>query len=54
MFAPNEGIMEDVQGVELRRPSQLYASAKKIDGQVEQTFIGGSVIIIAEGKLLLS
>ena len=41
-----------VQGVELRRPSQLYASAKKIGGQVVQTFIGGYAVTIAEGKLL--
>lgn len=40
------------QGVELRRPSQLYASAMKASGQVTQTFIGGYAIPVARGKLL--
>lgn len=41
------------QGVELGRPSQLYASAQKQNGQVQETFIGGYAIPIMQGKLLL-
>lgn len=40
------------QGIELGRPSQLYASAAKEKGQVIKTWIGGYAVPVAQGKLL--
>lgn len=37
------------QGAELGRPSFLYASADKKDGQVVTTRVGGGAVIVAEG-----
>jgi len=39
------------QGVEMGRPSILHARAKKIDGQVVKTWIGGNCVQIGEGTL---
>jgi trans-2,3-dihydro-3-hydroxyanthranilate isomerase len=40
------------QGIEMGRPSQLYASAIKENGQVIQTLIGGYAVPVAQGKLV--
>jgi trans-2,3-dihydro-3-hydroxyanthranilate isomerase len=38
-----------IQGVEMGRPSQLAASAEKIGGTVQATFIGGSCVSVTSG-----
>jgi len=37
------------QGVELGRPSVLYARAEKVAGKVVSVWIGGSCVMVAEG-----
>ena len=39
------------QGVEMGRPSILHARAKKIEGQVVKTWIGGNCVQMGEGTL---
>jgi len=39
------------QGVELGRPSLLHASAEMVDGEVIQTKVGGSVVMVGEGTI---
>jgi trans-2,3-dihydro-3-hydroxyanthranilate isomerase len=40
-----------VQGVEMGRPSTLFARTRKQDGKVTQTCIGGSSVMVAEGQI---
>jgi trans-2,3-dihydro-3-hydroxyanthranilate isomerase len=40
-----------VQGVEMGRPSTLLARTRKQDGKVTQTCIGGSSVMVAEGRI---
>ncbi len=42
------------QGVDIRRPSLLYAEAEKQAGQVTATRIGGSCVAMMEGTLTLT
>jgi trans-2,3-dihydro-3-hydroxyanthranilate isomerase len=37
------------QGVEMGRPSTLIARAKKADGTVQATWVGGSCVMVSEG-----
>ena len=39
------------QGVEMGRPSTLFARAKKVEGETVKTWIGGNCVQIAEGML---
>ena len=39
------------QGVEMGRPSTLFARAKKVEGKTAKTWIGGNCVQIAEGML---
>ena len=39
------------QGVEMGRPSTLFARAKKVEGKSAKTWIGGNCVQIAEGML---
>ncbi|MCH2294445.1 MAG: PhzF family phenazine biosynthesis protein, partial [SAR324 cluster bacterium] len=39
------------QGVEMGRPSTLFARAKKVEGKTAKTWIGGNCVQIAEGIL---
>ena len=39
------------QGVEMGRPSLMEARAKKANGQVTDTWIGGTCVMVAEGML---
>ena len=39
------------QGVEMGRPSTLFARAKKVEGKTTKTWIGGNCVQIAEGML---
>ena len=39
------------QGVEMGRPSTLFARAKKVEGKTVKTWIGGNCVQIAEGML---
>ena len=40
-----------LQGVEMGRPSTLFARAKKVEGKTTKTWIGGNCVQIAEGML---
>ena len=42
------------QGVEMGRPSTLFARAKKVEGKTVKTWIGGNCVQIAEGMLQIS
>ena len=39
------------QGVEIGRPSVLYARAEKKDGMVVATWIGGTSVMVSEGTI---
>ena len=39
------------QGVEMGRPSTLFARAKKVEGKTAKTWIGGNCVQISEGML---
>lgn len=41
------------QGVEMRRPSRLHVSAKLINNQVQEVFVGGRTIPVAIGRFFL-
>jgi trans-2,3-dihydro-3-hydroxyanthranilate isomerase len=41
------------QGVEMRRPSRLYLSAKTIGDNIGEVFVGGRTIPVAMGRLFL-
>ena len=41
------------QGVEMGRPSTLIAGAKKVDGLVQTTRIGGASVLVSDGFLYL-
>src|SRR5204862_543125 len=41
--------IEITQGVEIKRPSKLYARAEGADGAVERVEVGGSAAVIARG-----
>jgi trans-2,3-dihydro-3-hydroxyanthranilate isomerase len=41
------------QGVEIQRPSEIYASAKLQDGKVSEVRVGGSTVLVANGRFFL-
>ena len=41
------------QGVEMRRPSDLYISANFVSGKVVEVRVGGSTVPVAKGRLFL-
>ena len=41
------------QGVEMKRPSRLYLSAKLVDDKVSEVFVGGRTIPVATGRFFL-
>jgi trans-2,3-dihydro-3-hydroxyanthranilate isomerase len=41
------------QGVEIRRPSDLFLSAKSISAKVSDVRVAGSTILVAKGQLFL-
>jgi len=45
--------IEIVQGVEIGRPSTLYARADGGDGAVERVEVGGSAVVVARGEFSL-
>ena len=46
--------LEIVQGVELGRPSKLYARVDGSDGGIERVEVGGSAVVVARGEFRLS
>jgi trans-2,3-dihydro-3-hydroxyanthranilate isomerase len=50
--APDEQI-HIRQGVEISRPSDLYASANSISGKITDVRLGGSTVHVANGRLFL-
>jgi trans-2,3-dihydro-3-hydroxyanthranilate isomerase len=45
--------LEIVQGVELGRPSKLYARAEGRDGVIERVEVGGRAVVVARGEFRL-
>jgi trans-2,3-dihydro-3-hydroxyanthranilate isomerase len=45
--------IEIVQGVELGRPSRLYALVEGAPDRIEQVRVGGSAVIVARGEFKL-
>lgn len=45
--------IEITQGVEIGRPSKLYARADGSDGEVQRVEVGGSAVVVARGELRL-
>jgi trans-2,3-dihydro-3-hydroxyanthranilate isomerase len=41
------------QGVEIRRPSDLFLSAKRESARVKEVRVGGSTVLVAKGQLFL-
>jgi len=41
------------QGVEIKRPSKLYARAEGSDGAVARVEVGGSAVVVARGEFKL-
>jgi len=41
------------QGIEIRRPSDLYASANSVSGKITEVRLGGSTVHVAKGRLFL-
>jgi trans-2,3-dihydro-3-hydroxyanthranilate isomerase len=41
------------QGVAMGRPSDLYLSARAVDGRVTDVCVGGSTVLVAKGQLFL-
>jgi trans-2,3-dihydro-3-hydroxyanthranilate isomerase len=41
------------QGVEIHRPSDLYISANLLGGQVSEVRVGGSTVLVANGRFFL-
>ena len=41
------------QGVEMGRPSELFARARKDDGRVTATWIAGSCVMVSEGQIIV-
>jgi trans-2,3-dihydro-3-hydroxyanthranilate isomerase len=41
------------QGVEMRRSSEIYTSAKLLDGKVDEIRVGGSTVLVANGRFFL-
>jgi trans-2,3-dihydro-3-hydroxyanthranilate isomerase len=41
------------QGIEMKRPSDLYLSADLVDGKIEKVCVGGRTIPVARGRLFL-
>jgi trans-2,3-dihydro-3-hydroxyanthranilate isomerase len=42
--------IEITQGVEIGRPSQLYARAEGSDSGIEQVEVGGRAVVVARGE----
>jgi trans-2,3-dihydro-3-hydroxyanthranilate isomerase len=51
---PSEQKIHVRQGVEIGRPSDLYLSARAVDGEVDDVRVGGSTVLVAKGQLFLS
>jgi len=45
--------IEIEQGVELRRPSRLYARATGTADEIERVEVGGSAVVVARGEFRL-
>src|SRR5207253_5743823 len=45
--------IEITQGVEIKRPSKLYARAEGSDGAVERVEVDGSAVVVARGEFKL-
>jgi trans-2,3-dihydro-3-hydroxyanthranilate isomerase len=41
------------QGSEMRRPSELFLTASRVDGQVREVRVAGSTVLVAKGRLFL-
>ena len=41
------------QGVEMHRPSDLYLSARLVDGKINEVRVGGSTVLVANGRFFL-
>jgi trans-2,3-dihydro-3-hydroxyanthranilate isomerase len=52
LVAPGEEI-EITQGVEIQRPSKLYARVEGTPEQIERVEVGGSAVIVARGEFRL-
>jgi trans-2,3-dihydro-3-hydroxyanthranilate isomerase len=50
---PSEQQIHLRQGVEIGRPSDLYLSARLVDGGVTDVRVGGSTVLVAKGRLFL-
>lgn len=50
---PSEQQIHLRQGIEIGRPSDLYLSARSIDGRVTDVRVGGSTVLVAKGQLFL-
>jgi trans-2,3-dihydro-3-hydroxyanthranilate isomerase len=45
--------IEIVQGVEIKRPSTLYAQVEGDGDRIERVYVGGSAVIVARGEISL-
>jgi trans-2,3-dihydro-3-hydroxyanthranilate isomerase len=50
---PSGAAIRVLQGVEMRRPSLILLSARKVDGRVTDVRVGGSTVLVAKGQLFL-
>jgi trans-2,3-dihydro-3-hydroxyanthranilate isomerase len=52
--APADGVLrlEVSQGVEMGRPSTILASVTRVDGQTTQISVGGSAVVVGEGRFI--
>jgi len=53
LIAPGERL-HIRQGIEIRRPSDLYVSANLANGKVSEVRVGGSTVPVATGRLFLA
>jgi trans-2,3-dihydro-3-hydroxyanthranilate isomerase len=51
--ASGEFTFHIAQGVEMGRPSSIYARAEKANGVVQKTHVGGSCVLVSEGSIQL-
>lgn len=50
---PSEQRIHLRQGIEIGRPSDLYLSARSVDGKITDVRVGGSTVLVAKGQLFL-
>lgn len=50
---PSEQQIHLRQGIEIGRPSDLYLSARSVDGKITDVRVGGSTVLVAKGQLFL-